>query len=199
MIKLSCIIIVDQEESEENNEEDVFTSRVTRNSSSQLRKIPAAANQKISAAPNQKTSTKSKLSSMVSGVLSKARRTFNIKGANSGANSGETSQSESTATSPVPSEKSSVYDFDSATAEESATFKKYKSPEKQSQLVNKPVKRLSKDAAVKPKMEPTEDADETPATRLSTKPKVRPSFFFVLKSVSLSFSLHLSLYDYFYF
>ena len=110
---------------------------------------------------------------MVSGALSKIGKKINIKGANSGANSEESSRSESTATSPVPSEKSSVYDFDSAAAEDSASFKKYKSPEKQSpQLLKKPVKRLSKDA-VTPKMEPTEDADETPATRLSTKPKVR--------------------------
>ena len=111
---------------------------------------------------------------MLSGVLSKAKKTFSIKGANFGANAGDSSsRSESTATSPVPSEKSSVYDFDSAAAENSASFKKYTSPEKQSQLLKKPVKRLSKDAVVKPKMEPTEDADETPATRLSTKPKVR--------------------------
>ena len=112
---------------------------------------------------------------MVSGVLSRVGKKFNIKGANSGANSEESSKSESTATSPVPSEKSSVYDFDSAAAEDSASIKKYKSPEKQSALLKKPVKRLSKDTAVKPKMEPTEGADETPTARLSTKPKVRLS------------------------
>ena len=159
------ITIVDQAESDK-NEEDTSTSRVTRNSSSQLRKTPAA---------SQKTTAKSKISSMVSGALSKIGKKFNIKGASSGANSEESSRSESTAASPVPSEKSSVYDFDSAAAEDSGSFKKYKSPEKQSpQLLKKPVKRLSKDA-VKPKMEPTEDADETPVTRLSTNPKVRCS------------------------
>ena len=156
-------------EEEPEEDDDKGSSRVLRKSASQLGKTSPPAG-------NQKTDVKSKLTSMVSGVLSKDRKTPTLKRANSGATSNESSENASVAESPVPSEKSSVYDFDTKETEESVSpsFKKYRSPEKQSVVgLKKPVKRLSKDGG-KPTAESVDDSSTAaPVTRLSTKPQVR--------------------------
>ena len=158
----------DSEEQSEEDDEDKGTSRVLRTSASQLKKTPPG---------NERSNVQSKLTSMVSGVLSKARKALALKRANSNssANLNESSENASDPTSPAPSEKSSVYDFDTKDAEDSVSpsFKKYRSPKKQSPGPKKHVKRLSKDGS-KPAVQSEKDGSATaPVMRLSTQPKVR--------------------------
>ena len=169
----SLTVGLDSEEQSEEDDEDKGTSRVLRTSASQLRKTPPG---------NEKTNVKSKLTSMVSGLLSKDRKTLTLKRANSnsGANLNESSENASDTTSPAPSEKNSVYDFDTKDPEDSVSpsFKKYRSPEKQSPGPKKPVKRLSKDGSKLAAESEKDSSAAAPVTRLSTKPKVGETSYY---------------------